>query len=281
MRIASAVVHRGEEPPLVTGTGSGTVFFTGCTLGCPFCQNRQVSSGGMGREVEPGTLADICKALEAAGASNINLVTGTHFIPGIVTELGRLRGEGFGLPVVWNSSGYESPEGLALIDPLVDVYLLDIKAVTPEAAEALFGRRDYPRAARKTAEFATGRHPLRYEGDALAGGTVIRHLVMPGMETEAERVIEWFGDHLAGRALFSLMVQYIPPAGEDYKRIDDGYYNRLLDLLDRAGIEDGFIQAPADSNEWLPDFTEANPFPTEYADPVWHWNNGFLGGTET
>ena len=282
MRIASAVVHRGEEPPLITGKGSGTIFFTGCTLGCSFCQNSQISSYGMGAVVEPGTLGEICRSLERAGASNINLVTGSQFIPGIAAELGNLRAEGFSLPVVWNSSGFESPGGLALIGPLVDVYLLDLKSATAEGAELLFGRRDYPEAAMKTAVFAAGQRPIEFRGDALVRGTILRHLVMPGMEGETEKVIDWFGRHLADNALFSLMLQYIPPRGPDISggpvSAEDVHRfrsERLLALLDEAGIENGFIQESEGDAAWLPDFNKWNPFPEEYAVPVWHWSCGF------
>ena len=275
MRIASAVIHRGEEPPLVTGKGSGTVFFTGCTLKCSFCQNVQISSDGMGTEVQPGTLKEICRALEKAGASNINLVTGSHFIPGIVSELAEVKKEGFSLPIVWNSSGFESPEGLEIIAPFIDVFLLDLKTVTPEGGASLFGPRGYPEAAKRTALFAAEQAPPVFRGEALIKGTIIRHLIMPGMEEETEKVIQWFGSHLAGKALFSLMVQYIDVQAAKSSKGNPSRQGRLLEMLDRSGIEDGFIQDPGDETPWIPDFNRWNPFPEKHSLPVWHWRCGF------
>jgi len=281
MRIASAVVHRGEEPPLVTGRGSGTVFFSGCTLRCSFCQNIQVSSGSMGTEVEPGCLSAICEALRDTGAANINLVTGSQFIPGISAELSGFRETYPDLPVIWNSSGYESEEGMEMLAPLVDVYLLDLKALTTDGAIKLLGRPDYPEAAARTALIAAEDNPPAFRGNALVRGTILRHLVMPGMEAEAEKVIEWFGKHLAGRALFSLMIQYIDPAHEQAVKPRERLLEHLIDRLDRAGVEDGFIQEPGDETEWMPDFGRINPFPEEYADPVWHWTCGFISRPKT
>ncbi len=276
MRIASAVVHRGEEPPLVTGMGSGAVFFSGCTLRCSFCQNMQISSGRMGTEVKPGCLAAVCEALRDAGAANINLVTGSQFIPGITAELAGFREKNPELPVVWNSSGYESEEGMEMIAPLVDVYLLDLKALSTDGAIKLLGRPDYPEAATRTALIAAEDHPPVFRGSALVGGTILRHLVMPGMEAEAEKVIEWFGKHLAGRALFSLMVQYIDPVHKEARKPRKKLLEHLIDRLDRAGIEEGFIQESGDETDWFPDFGRINPFPEGYADPVWHWKSGFI-----
>ncbi|MBN2048830.1 MAG: 4Fe-4S cluster-binding domain-containing protein [Spirochaetales bacterium] len=273
--IASAVVHRGEEPPLISGKGSGTIFFTGCTLRCPFCQNSQISSEGMGTEVDDETFMKICTALTDAGAGNINLVTGTPFIPTLARCFEELRSSGFTLPVVWNSSGFESPEGLEILSSFVDIYLLDMKVATREASAKLFSYSEYGEIAQQTALFAADRAPLSSPEAPDFHGTILRHLVMPGFEDETKRVIRWFGEHLAGKALFSLMLQFVDTKGTkgtEAALTED----ELLRLLDEAGIEDGFLQEPGDDSLWLPDFARVNPFPKEYADPVWHWKHGFL-----
>ncbi|MFP4564735.1 MAG: radical SAM protein, partial [Spirochaetia bacterium] len=125
IRVAAALLHFGEEPPLTGSGGSGTIFFTGCTLRCSFCQNHQISLAGMGRRVTAKELAEIMLRLEGAGAENINLVTGTHFIPGIFVARRAARSRGFDLPAVWNTSGYETVPAVDALSEMIDIYLPD------------------------------------------------------------------------------------------------------------------------------------------------------------
>ncbi|MDR1411817.1 MAG: radical SAM protein, partial [Spirochaetaceae bacterium] len=144
LRLASASIHRGEEPPITGSGGSGTVFITGCNLGCVFCQNRQISRAEMGRAVSAGEFAAICLALEKKGAGNINLVTGSHAVPALAEGIRAAREQGLSVPVLWNSSAYESPETLALLAGTVDVYLPDLKTLDREIARRFFRAPDYP-----------------------------------------------------------------------------------------------------------------------------------------
>ena len=145
VRIAWSGLHRGEEPPLTGEHGSGMIFFTGCPLHCPYCQNRQISgSDGMniGLTITNEELATLMLSLEADGAATLNLVTGTHFIPSIIEALEMAKAKGFSLPVVWNSSGYERVEALKLIDKYIDIYLLDCKTLSASTASRFCGRRE-------------------------------------------------------------------------------------------------------------------------------------------
>jgi putative pyruvate formate lyase activating enzyme len=202
-------------------------------------------------------------------AKTLNLVTGTHFAPSIVRAV-ELSGKS-AIPLVWNSSGYETSETLDLIAPVVDIHLPDLKTLSPQSAGRLFRAPDYPATAAAAIRQMASSHPLEYEGDRLVRGLIMRHLVMPGSLDESVEVLRWFAEHLAGRALLSLMVQFVdtrrPGKGTS---ISEPEYESLLDLLDELGIEEGFIQETGDEVPWIPDFTRENPFPEAYSLPIWH-----------
>jgi putative pyruvate formate lyase activating enzyme len=278
-RVASACLHLGEEPPLSGTVGSGTVFFSGCTLKCPTCQNYQLSGEGWGTKVDTETLAEIFLALERSGAHNINLVTGTHFIPSIIEALVLARSKGACVPVVWNSSGYESPEMLEILHQFVDIYLPDLKTLHEETARLLFGRRDYPVVAEKALSAMTAAKPIAWEKGLLRQGVMIRHLVLPGRLDSTKTCLRWFAEKFAGRALLSLMFQYIPLKegrrdGSD--KISRAEQTAVLEMLEQFGIKDGFVQDLEDTDAWIPDFRNANPFPVASVRPIWHAKYGFL-----
>ncbi|MBN2354451.1 MAG: radical SAM protein [Spirochaetales bacterium] len=278
-RAAVACLHRGEEPPISGERGSGTVFFSSCTLGCAACQNYSISSGGRGAEISDEVLASVFLALQERGAHTINLVTASHYAPSVIAALEAARAGGLILPVVWNSSGYESAATLDLIDPFVDVYLPDLKTLDEDAAHALFGRRDYPAAAREALSAMTAAKPLRWDGESLAQGVIVRHLVLPGRVGDSFACLRWFRERLAGRALLSLMFQYLPlecgsPTGGP--RVSRREYDEVMEEAERLGLEDGFIQDLEEADDWLPDFGKPNPFPEGFAEPVWHADFGFF-----
>ena len=283
--IAAAVIHFGEEPPITGKSGSGTVFFSGCTLQCGFCQNRQISAEGLGRDVSKDELVKLFLRLQEEGAENINLVTGTQFIPGIAAALERAKYEGLTLPVVWNSSGFESIEALKIIDPHIDIYLPDVKTISPVVSARLYERGDYAARAREAVLWMMRRRPLLKDGDRLVSGVIVRHLVLPGMiETTAE-VLKWFSDNCIDRenqrppALLSLMFQFTPsgkgPGPVPGRRVTAEEYEEVGALLERYGIEEGFMQEPEDGKEWCPDFRNRKPFQDPRARTVWHWRDGF------
>ncbi|MDR0472436.1 MAG: radical SAM protein [Treponema sp.] len=270
LRAAAAVLHRGEEPPLVGKGGSGTIFVSGCNLGCVFCQNHQISQGEpgsspLGKEVSIETFTGICLALQNSGAENINIVTGSHAVPVIVDGLIAAKKAGLQIPVLWNSSAYENTETLELLRDCVDIYLPDLKTMDGEIAADFFNAPDYPAAASAAIlkMIDTGR------------GVIIRHLILPGYLDSTHSVLRWFADNASDSAQLSLMTQYTPipnRGGTAPKRfITKEEYETVIGWLTEFGIEDGFCQEPVTGSEWLPDFRRTNPFPSELSVPVWHW----------
>ena len=283
LRMAWAGLHFGEEPPVTGSGGSGTLFFSGCTLGCPFCQNWQISRHGMGREVSSHEFIRICRTLEEAGAENLNLVTPSHFIPTLAELLPLLKREGISLPVVWNSSGQESPEALALVAGHIDIFLPDLKTLDPRVAREYYRFEAYPSIAGGAVKKMMDSRPLEldYRG-VMKRGVLLRHLILPG-ETEATRqVLEWFARHGKGRALLSLMSQYTPVPTPDYpavrpdRYLSEGEYEQVLDWLEEYDLEEGYIQELITGSDWLPDFNKPSPFSSELSKPLWHWKEGFL-----
>jgi putative pyruvate formate lyase activating enzyme len=291
IRIAAASLHRGEEPPVTGAGGSGTIFFTGCTLGCVFCQNSQISQAaygrpGMGRVVDQAEFTAICLALQERGAENINLVTGSHCASVLAVFLQAARDEGLVIPLLWNSSAYESPLALAPLKNLVDVYLPDLKTLDSGLAGRFFKAPDYPEAAvRAILRMLDYRDTLRWKGPVLVSGVIIRHLVLPGHAESTHAVLQWFADHCRGRALLSLMTQYTPvesdlrsaaPCVIPRRYVNRDEYDQLLQWLTDLDIEDGFCQELVPDDNWLPDFERSNPFSSDLSVPVWHWKTGLL-----
>ena len=207
---ARAALHLWEEPCLTRINGAGTVFFSGCALGCVFCQNEPVSRGNFGRTILEDELYATFERLAEQGASCIELVTPTQFSHVLARLLERpVPG---GLSVVWNSGGYERVETLRALEGKVDVYLPDFKYVTPALAKRYSGAPDYPDAAKAAIlEMYRQRGPVRWSGGLLKSGVLIRHLVLPGQTSEAKRVMDWVASAFPpGAVLFSLLAQYTP-----------------------------------------------------------------------
>jgi len=267
VRIAWSGLHRGEEPPVSGERGSGMIFFCGCPLHCQYCQNYQISQKGWkGIEVSDEELARIMLELQAFGAATLNLVTGTHFIPSIIHALEIAKGQGFSLPVVWNSSGYESTDALKLIDPYIDLYLVDVKTLDRNVADRFCGLYSYARVIVPVMQFLKRRHPTTDLENGLKG-TLVRHLVFPGCIAQTLDVLTWFADNFKDNMLMSLMVQFVPPLeNPGFPKISDSEYSLLLAKLDALGI-DGFVQERSDNEIlWIPDFRLDNPFPAGFAD---------------
>ncbi len=294
LRLSWAGLHFGEEPPVTGAGGSGTIFVTGCNLRCKFCQNFQISHAGMGAAVDEGTFAEICLALERAGAENVNVVTGSHAIPALASGLSLARERGLSVPILWNSSAYETTEALELLDGLVTVWLPDLKTLNPALSEGVFAAGDYPSVAKKAIRHMASRSPVEYAqsrdgtAETLSSGVVVRHLALPGRLADTRLALEWFAERLEGSALLSLMTQYTPVDANPRARLLDEFQNRPLDeteydslraMLGELGIEAGFYQELVSDTEWLPDFNRVQPFSSALARPVWHWKGGFAPGT--
>ena len=255
---ARAAAHYWEEPVISGDFGSGAIFFSGCTLGCKFCQNEVISHGGRGKPVDSGRLREIFEELIDQGVSNINLVTATQFLPSILPALTPK----LPVPVVWNSSGYERVETLRELEGLIDVYLPDFKYATPKLAAELAAAPDYPAVtAAAIREMVRQTGPAVVEDGLMTRGTLVRHLLLPGQVNNALAVIDWLADSFpAGSVLFSLMRQYTP-AGRlahtpPYDRtVTDEEYDGALSWAFLRGLDAGFTQeASAADAAFVPPF---------------------------
>ena len=263
MRLARAALHFWEEPCVSGEEGSGTVFFSGCSLGCVFCQNYQISAGHFGRDIPVERLAEIFLELQEQKANNINLVTGGHYIPQIVRALDLVRGK-LHIPVVYNSSGYETVEALRMLKGYVDVYLPDLKYRSPERGARYSHAPDYFAVASKAIlEMFDQVGPVRFDGQGMIQkGLIVRHMVMPNGVEDSMDILTWIADNLPlDDILVSVMSQYTPfyRSGE-YPEIDRRLtareYDRVLDWLDCMGIENGFVQELSSAKEeYTPDFS--------------------------
>ncbi|MCL2759642.1 MAG: radical SAM protein [Treponema sp.] len=267
LRVGAALIHMGEEPPLVGSGGSGTIFISGCNLGCAFCQNFQVSQDGMGKVVSPEEFAEICAALRDNRAENINIVTGSHAVPGLIEGFIAMRKAGLEIPILWNSSGYDSLEALELLSDHVDIYLPDLKTLDSEISGRFFNAPDYPETAKAALLKMT-----EMKNDM--SKVIVRHLILPGYLESSRSVLKWFADNMRERALLSLMTQYTPIPNRSkqmpQKYLSEREYDTVLGWLEEFEIEDGFCQELVTGSDWLPDFKRNNPFSSELSIPVWH-----------
>jgi len=248
-RVAAISIHHGEEPPISGTRGSGTVFFSHCNLTCLFCQNYPISQLGVGREMTTEELGDRLLWIEGKRAHNVNFVTPTPHVPQMIGAVLAARERGFSLPVVYNTNGYESPETLALLDGVVDIYLPDVKYRSEVIAAEASAAPDYP-AHNERAVAAM----LRQAGTLSAGadgigtrGVLIRHLVLPGRTAETEAVLAFIRERFGAGTPLSLMAQYFPahraPAVPGYDRkLTGAEYERAVATAGMLGMTNVFIQ---------------------------------------
>lgn len=260
--LARAALHMWEEPCISGKEGSGAVFFSGCSLGCKFCQNGQISRGQTGKKVTADRLADIFLELQQQKANNINLVTAGHFLPQVAEAIEKSRNRGLQIPVVYNSSGYEKSEMLKLLEGLVDIYLPDFKYMDPELAEKYSYARDYPEVAREALKEMVrqvGTPEFDRQG-IMKKGVIVRHLLLPGHVKDSRRVLEYLLSTYGKEIYISLMNQYTPmPAMKDdprlSRKVTDREYQRLIDYGIQLGLENGFIQEGETAKEsFIPEF---------------------------
>ena len=258
--VVRAAAHRGEEPCLSGTRGAGTVFFSGCNLRCVYCQNREISRAAVGRQLSVSQLRELFLRLRDTGVHNLELVTPSHFVRAIAQALDGLE---LGVPVVWNSSGYDSVESLRRLEGLVQVYMPDMKYWKSDPARRYSAAPDYPEvAAAAIREMYRQRGPYVLDADGLlCSGLLIRHLILPGQELNAMDVIDFAAeDFPRGSVLFSLMSQYTPMPGlerfpELRQRVDSETNSLLCEYMQRRGIEDGYWQEPDSAvDSFIPDF---------------------------
>ena len=255
--LARAALHMWEEPPISGANGSGTIFFSGCSLDCAFCQNDRISHQDFGKAVTVERLREICMELIGQGAHNINFVNPTHY----AHVIARLLEEPLPVPVVWNSGGYDRVETLRSMEGKVDIYLPDLKYLTPALSERYSGAADYPEAAvAAIREMVRQTGPCVVEDGLLKRGTVIRHLVLPGRLAEAKRVMDFISEEFpAGTVLFSLMSQYVPQGrasefSEIDRRLRGSEARNAQAYMEALGL-DGFTQeGSAADADYIPPF---------------------------
>lgn len=209
--VASYGPHYGEEPPLVGYRGSGTVFFSGCSLRCVFCQNYDISQWVIGNEISPNKLADIFLTIQEMGCHNLNLVTPTHVVFQIAEALYIAKSKGFNIPVVYNTSGYDSVQALKLLDGLIDIYMPDFKYADAKTAEKYSGVKNYPKVAKKAIkEMHRQVGDLKIKDGVAVRGLLVRHLVLPRGIAGSKQIIDFLVEEISTDTYLNVMDQYYP-----------------------------------------------------------------------
>ena len=266
-RLAHALPHLGEEPPLSGVRGAGAVFFAGCNMACCFCQNAQISQADAGRPVPPGELAEVFLGLQRQGCHNIDLVSPTHVAPQVLEAVSLAAARGLRLPLVYNSGGYDAVESLRLFDGVIDIYLPDAKYASDDVAGRLSNAEGYVghnRAAVREMFRQVGLL-VTDDGGVARRGLIVRHLVLPHGLGGTREVLRFVADELHPSVSVSLMAQYTP----QHRAADEPEVNRpltrpeyedALAAFDASGLENAFVQALESQATGVPDFAEERPF---------------------
>lgn len=260
--VARASLHMWEEPCISGTNGSGTVFFSGCTLGCVYCQNYSISKGKSGKEITVERLAEIFLELQSKGAHNINLVTPTHFVPQIIDALDTSRNKGLHIPIVYNSSGYEKVETIKMLDGHISIYLPDLKYMDKSIAKKYSNCEDYFKHASKAIEeMVKQTGEIKFDENGMAvKGVIVRHMTLPGYLEDSKNIIRYLHETFEDKIYMSIMNQYTPVPNvtkypEINRKIRNDEYDELVDYAVSIGVENGFIQEGETALEsFIPDF---------------------------
>lgn len=249
IKVARAALHYWEEPCISGKRGSGAVFFSGCSLHCVFCQNREISDGKAGKVISKERLRDIFMELADKGANNINLVTPGQYIPDIVWAVNDAKSRGMKLPIIYNTSGYENVTDLKLLEGIVDVYLPDFKYMDSTLSARYSRAKDYPSVAKQALSEMVRQQPDVVIDDAtglIQKGVIVRQLLLPGHVNDAKAVLKYLYDTYHDHVYISMMSQFTPIALKDYPEINRTVtrreYERLVDYALEIGITNAFIQ---------------------------------------
>lgn len=249
IKVARAALHYWEEPCISGKRGSGAVFFSGCSLHCVFCQNREISDGKAGKVISKERLSDIFIELADKGANNINLVTPGQYIPDIVWAVNDAKSRGMKLPIIYNTSGYENVTELKLLEGIVDVYLPDFKYMDSTLSARYSRAKDYPSVAKQAISEMVRQQPDVVIDDAtglIQKGVIVRQLLLPGHVNDAKAVLKYLYDTYHDHVYISMMSQFTPIALKDYPEINRTVtkreYERLVDYALEIGITNAFIQ---------------------------------------
>lgn len=262
LKVARASLHFFEEPCLSGTNGSGAVFFSGCSLKCIYCQNHEISEENFGKEITTKHLADIFLSLQKQGANNINLVTPTHFVPSIIEALKLAKQNGLTLPIVYNSSGYESLETLKLLDGLIDIYLPDFKYYSNELAYQYSKAGDYVEKAKLAIDMMYKQvgSPIFNDDGIMIKGLMVRHLLLPTRLNDAKKIIAYLYQKYGDDIYLSIMNQYtplievrnIPPLNQV---VDQKDYDELIDYALDLGVKNAYMQeGKTQSESFIPKF---------------------------
>lgn len=267
IKVARAALHFWEEPCISGVKGSGTVFFSGCSMHCVFCQNREIAKGLTGKEIDRERLSEIFLELQYQGANNINLVTPGQYVPHIVWAVERARTQGLNLPIVYNTSAYENVETLKQLEGIVDVYLPDFKYWSPQLASRYSNAPDYPIVAKTAIAEMVRQHPetqFLYDAeqdiDLIQKGVIVRQLLLPGQLLDAKKIVRYLYETYGNQIYISLMSQYTPLAHvEKYpelnRKVDKKTYEKYVDYAIQIGVENGYIQEEDVAQEsFIPSF---------------------------
>ncbi|MEG0692104.1 MAG: radical SAM protein [Oscillospiraceae bacterium] len=262
LKIARAALHFWEEPCISGETGSGTVFFSGCTLGCVFCQNLDISNKSFGKEITTSRLAEIFLELQKKSALNINLVTPTHYVYHIVEAIKLAREKGLTIPIVYNTSGYETLETIKLLEGNIDVYLPDFKYMNPTYAKRYSKATNYVESAKLALEEMVrqvGECVFKEDG-SIQKGVIVRHLMLPNLLEDSKAVIDYIHKTYGDTVFISIMNQYTPFGNlecypELNRKLTQSEYDAAVDYAISLGLENGFIQeGEAASESFIPPF---------------------------
>lgn len=249
IKVARAALHYWEEPCISGKRGSGAVFFSGCSLHCVFCQNREISDGKAGKVISKERLSDIFMELAGKGANNINLVTPGQYITDIVWAVNDAKSRGMKLPIIYNTSGYENVTELKLLEGIVDVYLPDFKYMDSTLSARYSRAKDYPSVAKQALSEMVRQQPDVVIDDAtglIQKGVIVRQLLLPGHVNDAKAVLKYLYDTYHDHVYISMMSQFTPIALEDYPEINRTVtkreYERLVNYALEIGITNAFIQ---------------------------------------
>lgn len=260
---ARAALHMWEEPCISGECGSGTVFFSGCSLRCIYCQNYEIAHAESGKRITVERLSEIFLELAKKGAHNINLVTPTHYTPEIIRAVLRARACGLTLPIIYNCSGYEKVETLKMLEGIVDIYLTDFKYMESDLAAKFSKAPDYPTIAKEALKEMvrqTGA-PVFDENDLMKKGVIVRHLLLPNHLKNAKAVVQYVYETYGDQVYLSLMNQYTPlpqvrHIPELNRKVTDREYEKLLDYAIDLGVEQAFIQEGETAEEsFIPSFS--------------------------
>ena len=261
IRLARAALHYWEEPCISGERGSGTVFFSGCPLGCVYCQNRSIASCEVGIEISRERLVDIFFELAEKGAHNINLVTPDCYIPDIVWAISEAKKRGLRLPFICNCSGYHTLEVIGMLGSLIDVWLPDFKYITPEYGAKYSNAPDYPDVAKAAIDrmFKLCPECIFDDDGMIKKGVIIRHMMLPEGLAESKAAVEYLYGRYGDAAWLSLMSQYTPfgalPYPELSRRVTEKEYDALIDFAIEIGVENAYTQEGQSASEsFIPDF---------------------------